>query len=70
MSADFNEQRAEFNTLSEARAEVCRRLGDIDSWRLWGGHEDEEYSGMIEVEAYHASREDGCGGVQISRTIW
>lgn len=65
-AADFNEDRIERTTLDEARDEVRRRLGDIEPWRLWGGHEDDE-TGLIEVEAYHESREAGCGGVHISR---
>lgn len=64
--SDFEEDRREFETLDEARDEVRRRLGDLETWRLWGGHDDEE-TGLVEVEAYHESREAGCGGVHISK---
>lgn len=67
-AADFNEDRVWHTTLDAARSDASARLGDLDKWRLWGGHEDEN-TGLIEVEAYHASREAGCGGVHISRTI-
>lgn len=65
-ASDFDAARMECDTLDEARAEVARRLGDIAPWRVWGGHEDDD-SGWIEVEAYHESRVEGCGGVHISR---
>lgn len=65
-SADFRENIIEVETLEDAREEVRRRLGDLDAWRFWGGHEDEG-SGLIEEEAYHESRTPGCGGVHISR---
>jgi hypothetical protein len=63
-AADFDEDRAEHQTLDEARADVRARLGDTDDWRRWGGHEDSPR--LVEVEAYHESREPGCGGVHIS----
>jgi hypothetical protein len=53
---------AEFHSLEEAREEVGRRLGDLRDWRKWSGLPDDN-----DVEAYHASREDGCGGVAISK---
>lgn len=65
--ADFDENRVEHPSLYHARQDAMQRLGDLDPWRLWGGHEDDD-TGLIEVEAYHASHEDGCGGVHISRT--
>lgn len=67
-AADFNEDRVEHTSLDDARSDAQKRLGDLDAWRLWGGHEDDD-TGLVEVEAYHASREAGCGGVHISRTI-
>ena len=66
-AGDFRENRIECETLDEARQEARKRFGDLDQWRLWGGHEDDD-TGLIEVEAYHESREAGCGGVHISRT--
>ena len=65
-AGDFDEDRTEHETLDEARADVRKRLGDLGEWRLWGGHEDDD-TGLIEVEAYHASRDAGCGGIHISR---
>lgn len=56
------EQTVEFSTLAEAREEVRRRLGDLEDWRKWAGLEDDN-----DIEAYHASREEMCGGVSISR---
>jgi hypothetical protein len=54
-----------YNTLEDARDEARRRLGDLDDWRKWFAPDDDE----TVVEAYHASREIGCGGVQISKTF-
>lgn len=47
------------------KARFAKDLEGMAGWRLWGGHEDDD-TGLIEVEAYHESREPGCGGVHIS----
>lgn len=65
-SSDFDPKYTEVETLEEAREEAKRRLGDLDEWRRWMGHEDDD-SEWAAVEAYHESREDLCGGVHISR---
>ena len=57
---------AEFGTADEARAEVLRRLGDLDDWRRWDGWEEED-SGLFAVEAYCAEKRFDSGGVHISR---
>ena len=55
-------ETAEFLTLGDARDEVRHRLGDLADWRKWDGIAEDG-----DVEAYHASRRIGCGGVAISK---
>lgn len=52
------EDVTEVETLREARRSVRSRLGDLAAWRRWRGTD-------TDVEAYHDSRDDGCGGVAI-----
>jgi hypothetical protein len=54
-----------FSDPHTAFAEATLRLGDLDEWRRWNGFEAAE-SGLTPVIAFRASREPGCGGVQIS----
>ena len=48
------------SSLDEAREIVKERLGDLAGWRKWGGFDDES-SPILSLEAYHASRSEGCG---------
>jgi hypothetical protein len=54
-----------FSNAWEAFNEAAHRVGGLDEWRRWIGFEPPE-SGLVPVAAFSASRETGCGGVQIS----
>lgn len=45
--------------LDDCRSAISRRVGDMDS-RRWDGGDDD-------IEAYHDSDEEGCGGYSIRR---
>lgn len=52
----------ETGTIAQCRAAVKKELGDVSPWRKWDGLSDDG-----DVEAYHESEKEGCGGIAIKR---
>ena len=52
----------ETGTISQCRDAVKKELGDLAEWRRWDGLSEDG-----DVEAYHESKAEGCGGVAIRK---
>jgi hypothetical protein len=52
----------ETGSLEHCREAVKKELGDLDEWRLWNGLSEDG-----DVEAYHESEAEGCGGIAIRK---